>query len=190
MRPRTEWKSGVALTTISFLLLISALGCGARSESHKPVEAQHVSQLQAGSGASADSNAAMSAEKTATNPVPEHPAVHVASATHAGTAVEPSTRVILTSKGCVEFEPSWTTLQVGQSLSWRSELKTPVTIHVSSGAFDHEQYVVRPGAVVHTTPARHSGSYTIWTEPAACQTAPHGVQGPGPGLEVKASAQR
>jgi len=189
VRPRIEWKSGFALTTISLLLLISALGCGARSENHKPVEAQHVSQVQAGSGSKADSAAAVDAERTRTNLVPEHPPAHIASTTHAGSAAEPSTRVILTSKGCVEFEPSWTTLQVGQSLSWRSELKTPVTIHVSSGAFDHEQYVVRPGAVVHTTPARHSGSYAIWTEPAACQTAPHGVQGPGPGLEVKASAQ-
>ena len=182
LRPQTGWKLVCGLITISVLLGISALGCGARSESHKPVEAEHVSQVQAGSGAKADSNAAQAAEKTATNPVPEHPAVHVA------TTGEASTRVILTSRGCVEFEPNWTTLQVGQSLSWRSELKTPVTIHVSSGAFDHEQYVVRPGAVVHTTPARHSGSYSIWTEPAACQTAPHGVQGPGPGLEVKASA--
>jgi hypothetical protein len=168
---------------ISLLLLIAALGCGARSENHKTTEAQQVSQVGAGSGATADSTAAQDAEKTRTHLVSERSVAHVAS------AAEPSTRVILTSKGCVEFEPNWTTIQMGQSLSWRSELETPVTIHVSSGAFDQAQYVVKPGAVVRTNAARHSGSYTIWTEPAACQTAPHGVQGPGPGLEVKASAQ-
>jgi len=178
---RKEWKSAGGLLTS--LLVIATLGCGTRSDSHKPVDAQHVSQIQAGSGSSADSTAAQAAEKTATNPVAERPVTHV------GSAAEPSTRVILTSKGCVEFEPDWTRIQVGQSLSWRSELKTPVTIHVSSGAFDNAQYVVKPGAVVHTNPARHPGSYSIWTEPAACQTAPHGVQGPGPGLQVEGSAQ-
>jgi len=182
LRPRGVWQLVAGLMAIS-LLLIAVLGCGARSDSHKTNDAQQVSQVQAGSGAGADSTAAEDAEKTRTNVVPERPVAHVAS------AAEPSTRVILTSRGCVEFEPSWTTIQMGQSLSWRSELKTPVTIHVTPGAFDQSHYVVEPGAVVHTNAARHSGSYSIWTEPAACQTAPHGVQGPGPGLEVKTAAQ-
>src|SRR5262245_6249528 len=163
------------------LLKLVALGCGARDSDRKPVEAQSVNQIHAGSGSSADSSAAVAAERTSTHAVEERPV------THEAIAKEPSTRVILTSKGCVEFEPNWTTIQVGQSLSWRSELKTPVTIHVSSGPFDHTQYVVRPGAVVHTNPARSPGLFSIWTEPAACQTAPHGVQGPGPGLKVEAA---
>jgi hypothetical protein len=163
------------------LLILAAVGCGTQTSDRKPVEAQQVNQIHEASG-TVDS-ATAPAERTSTQPVEERVVAHEAS------AASPSTRVVLTSKGCVEFEPNWTTIRVGQSLSLRSELKTPVTIHVSSGAFDNAQYVVRPGAVVHTHPARSPGSYSIWTEPAACQTAPHGVQGPGPGLKVEAASE-
>jgi hypothetical protein len=36
---------------------------------------------------------------------------------------------------------------VGESVTWHSNLKTLVTIHVESGAFAKESYVVRPGAI-------------------------------------------
>jgi plastocyanin len=146
--------------------------------------AEHAIEDQTEAGGAAADSSAVPAAPVATRPQTERTTHPEASAT------EPSTRVVLTSKGCVEFEPNWTTIRVGQSLSWRSELKTPVTIHVTSGVFDHAQYVVKPGALVHTNPAHSPGSYSIWTEPAACQTAPTGVQGPGPGLKVEAATQR
>jgi plastocyanin len=168
----------------SLLLLIGAPGCGAQRSDQKPVEAEHAIEDQTKAGGAAADSSAVPAAPVATRPQTERTTHPEASAT------EPSTRVVLTSKGCVEFEPNWTTIRVGQSLSWRSELKTPVTIHVTSGVFDHAQYVVKPGALVHTNPAHSPGSYSIWTEPAACQTAPTGVQGPGPGLKVEAATQR
>lgn len=90
--------------------------------------------------------------------------------------------------GCIAFEPHWTSLAVGQSLTWRSELDRPVTIHVSAGTFDRTTYVVKPGGSVTTGPARSAGSFTIWTEPAACQGPPRGVKGSGPGLTVETAA--
>ena len=94
-------------------------------------------------------------------------------------------RIRLTDTGCVTFEPQWTTVNVGQSLTWTSAMKTPVTIHISGGAFDRSEYVVRPGGTVSTGPARTSGSFTIWSEPAACQGPPRGVLGSGPGVTVE-----
>jgi hypothetical protein len=79
---------------------------------------------------------------------------------------------------------------VGQSLVWHSELKSPVTIHVSPGAFDRSEYVVRPGAIVSTSPARVAGSYSMWSEPTACQGIPRGVRESGPGVTVEGSAPR
>jgi hypothetical protein len=99
-----------------------------------------------------------------------------------------ATRVRLTPKGCVEFEPHWSSIKAGQSISWRSELKTPVVIHVSAGAFEKNTYTVRAGATVSTGPALASGSYSIWTEPTACQGVPRGVQSSGPGLTVQVPA--
>lgn len=107
------------------------------------------------------------------------------------TDTEPSqvaTRVRLTPKGCVEFEPHWSSIKAGQSISWRSELKTPVVIHVSPGAFEKTEYTVRAGATLSTGPALASGNYSIWTQPTACQGVPRGVQSSGPGLTVLAGA--
>jgi len=101
----------------------------------------------------------------------------------------PTTSVRLTQLGCVQFEPVWTQIHVGQSLSWRSDVKSAVTIHVSPGAFDKTEYVVRAGSSASTGPARKAGSYTIWTTPAACQRAPRGVQGAGPGVTVDESGK-
>ena len=96
-------------------------------------------------------------------------------------------RVLLTDDKCVRFEPHWTTIHPGQSLTWKSALKAPVTVHVSAGAFDKSEYVVRPGATVSTGPAQRAGTYSIWTEPAACQGVSRGAQGTGPGGTVEGS---
>jgi hypothetical protein len=66
-----------------------------------------------------------------------------------------------------------------------SELKSPVTIHVSPGAFDKTEYLVRPGAIMSTALARVAGSYSMWSEPAACQGEPLGARGTGPGVTVE-----
>jgi len=94
-------------------------------------------------------------------------------------------QVTLTDNRCVQFEPQWTTLRVGQSVSWHSELKTPVTIYVSPGVFARESYVVRPGGTVSSGPVLAIGRFSFWTEPSACQQAPHGVLASGPGVKVQ-----
>ena len=67
---------------------------------------------------------------------------------------------------------------------------SPVTLHVSAGAFDKTEYVVRPGGSITAGPARAAGSYTVWSEPAACQGPPRGVRGSGPGISVEAAPGR
>ncbi len=101
----------------------------------------------------------------------------------------PTNRIRLSEKGCVQFEPHWTSIRVGQSLTWLSELDAPVRIHVSSGAFDRVNYVVPAGATLSTGPARTPGLYSIWTEPAACRDMPRGVQSSGPGVRVEGATQ-
>jgi hypothetical protein len=154
--------------------MIAALGCGKRSADQK----------------SADGPRAAESKPKATS------AAKTSAGSRRGDKVEPAavrqdvvpsgrTNLIrLTEKGCVQLEPHWRTIRVGQSLEWRSDLASPVTIHVSSGAFDKAQFVVRPGGSVSTGPARTPGSFSIWTEPAACQGVPRGVQGSGPGVTV------
>ena len=101
-----------------------------------------------------------------------------------------SNRVRLTQRGCIEFEPHWSKIRVGQSLTLHSDLKVPVTIHVPTGAFDRMEYIVRPGQTVSTGPARSRGTYPIWTAPAACQGIARGVQGSGPGVTVEGEPTR
>jgi hypothetical protein len=99
----------------------------------------------------------------------------------------PANHVYLSDRTCVHFEPHWATVHVGQGLTVTSRLKVPVTLHVLSGAFERSVYVVQPGQTVTTGPARDAGSYSIWTEPAACQEA--GGRGAGPGLTVEGSSR-
>ena len=95
-----------------------------------------------------------------------------------------SQSIRLIQKGCIQFDPPWTTIRVGQRLTWRSRLKRQVTIHVSAGAFDRTAYVVSAGGSVSTGPAREPGSYSMWSRPASCQGTPSGVHGTGPGVTV------
>jgi hypothetical protein len=60
-----------------------------------------------------------------------------------------------------------------------------VTIHVPPGAFERTEYVVPARGTVHTGPAQDPGDHAMWAMPAACQAAPHGVQGAGPGVTVE-----
>jgi hypothetical protein len=98
----------------------------------------------------------------------------------------PGNHVRITQEGCVQFEPRWASVHVGQPIVWTSALSAPVTIHVSSGAFDRSEFTVPAGTSVTTGPARGSGSFSIWTDPASCQTVPRGVHGAGPGITVVA----
>lgn len=94
-------------------------------------------------------------------------------------------RITLTDKRCIRFEPQWTDVRLGQSVTWHSELKAPLTIYVSPGVFKRDHYLVRPGATVSTGPALAAGRYSFWTEPAACREAPRGVLMAGPGVRVQ-----
>ena len=93
--------------------------------------------------------------------------------------------ITLVDRGCVSFEPHWTTIRVGQSLTFHSELKKSVTVHVTPGVFDHDEYEVGPKKTVRTGPAQIPGDHGMWSLPAACQAAPHGVQGAGPGVTIE-----
>lgn len=133
-------------------------------------------------GCGADRGARTAAEKPSGGETPP-----TAGAT-AGQEARPapgSNRVLLTDKTCVDFEPHWTTIRVGQSLTWQSDLKGTVTIHVPAGAFDRTEFTVRAGGSVTSGPARNPGSYAITTEPAACRGIPRGAEGPAPGLTVE-----
>ena len=154
-----------AALAVSVFLLVVAAGCGTKGAEHKPVALSKTGSPKAPAPASPSKDARRAAD-------------------HRVASAEPTNRVHLINKGCVQLEPHWTTVRVGQSLEWRSELKTPVTIHVSPGAFDKTEYIVRAGASVSTGPARGRGPYSIWTEPAACQGIARGVQGSGPGVTV------
>ena len=108
-------------------------------------------------------------------------ALHHPAPGHAG----PIHLISLSNKRCIRFEPQWTSVRIGQSLTWHSDLKTPMTIYVSPGVFDRVSFLVRPGATVSTGPARSEGRYSFWTEPAACRDAPRGVLLAGPGVRVQ-----
>lgn len=118
-------------------------------------------------------------------------------ATVVATAQEPGThlsrtarprpvhRITLSDKRCIRFEPQWTDVRVGESVTWHSDLKSPLTIYVSSGVFARESFRVRPGATVNSGPVRTAGRFSFWTEPSACRQAPRGVLLAGPGVRVQ-----
>jgi plastocyanin len=151
---------------LAVLLLIAVVGCGTRQAE------------KAATGPQSKAETSAKSEVASTTPDPAPPSAQPAP----GGSVH---RITLTDRGCVRFEPQWTNVQVGQSVSWRSELKSPLTIHVTHGAFDKESFVVRPGATVSTGPARGAGTFSFWTEPAACREAPRGALMAGPGVQVQ-----
>src|SRR5436309_3141767 len=132
----------------ALLALLPALlfltGCGTRRTEPVATKAHHAAESKAAPAAGAK-NAAKSHATAAM-----HPAVASAGG---------GTRVLLSEKGCIELEPHWTSIRLGQSLTWHSNLHSPVTIHVSPGAFDRTQFVVPAGASVNTSSARSAGSF-------------------------------
>ncbi len=172
------------LLALAALLVLAALGCQTQPTKQKSTSSQgggepKAAATQRGESKAAAASSARPASQRAETQAARSNAEPIAGANH----------VRLTEKGCVEFEPHWAKISVGQSLVWHSDLKSPVTVHVSPGAFDKTEYVVRAGATVSTGPAHGPGSYLIWTEPTACRTIPRG-QDAGPGVKVEGAAAR
>lgn len=151
------------LAVLTTPLLLGAVGCQAQRDESKSAGGAGGESGESGEASTATTGAASQDARPASR----------------------SNHVLLTDDVCVRFEPHWTTIHAGQSLTWKSALKAPVTIHVSAGAFDKTEYVVRPGATVSTGPAQSAGTYSMWTEPAACQGVSRGAQGSGPGVTVE-----
>jgi plastocyanin len=155
---------------LTFLLLAAVAGCGTRQTEQASVGSQSKDE------SSASAQATVAATATAQEPAP-----------HLSRHARPGTihLITLSDKRCIRFEPQWTNVRVGQSITWHSELKTAMTIYVSPGVFGKESFHVRPGATVSTGPARATGRYSFWTDPAACREAPRGVLLAGPGVKVQ-----
>ena len=175
-----------ALRWVMAGLLIAAVGCGTKNVKGKSAETHSGidSSATASSGVKSDAKAGAARHEASRSAGAKHEA-KAGVARHDASPAGAMNRVRLTQHGCIRFEPQWSDIHVGQSLEWYSELKSTVTIHVSGGAFDKTEYVVGPGAMVSTGPARASGSYSVWSEPAACQGAPLGARGSGPGVTVE-----
>jgi hypothetical protein len=163
--------------------LIAVAGCGARKTDQAP--------------AASDSQQSSSNDVVVANtPAPGTPGqigTQNGTLSETQTAIQGAQRmsamnahvIRLTDHRCVRFEPQWTNVHVGQAVTWRSELRTPIRIYVSPGVFDRLSYLVRPGATVTTSPVRESGQFSFWTEPCACREAPRGVLMAGPGVNVR-----
>jgi len=166
------------------LLVFAAGGCGARRQESKETATHRAPDSTSTAGSSAQRTTKSAARtKSATG------ADEKATAQRENGPAGATNHVRLRPHGCVQFEPHWTTIHVGQSLTWHSDLKTSVTIHVPVGAFDRTEYVVRAGQNVSTGPARARGTYPMWSDPAACQGIARGVQGSGPGVTVSEAAR-
>lgn len=166
-------RSMIALLMI--LLLAVVTGCGSEKSDQASVDPGSSQSAQSTLSTDGSSTPAMAAATT------DH-----AGAQHARRARRGSVhRITLTDERCIRFEPQWTDVRMGQSVTWHSELKSPLTIYVSPGVFSRESYTVRPGATVSTGPALATGRYSFWTEPSACREAPRGVLLAGPGVRVQ-----
>jgi len=150
-----------------------AKGAKAGEKSGSKTSAKSAENSAEKSKSAEKSAGAKSTEKSAEKPAPK-----VAAVSGGGS-------IRLIDRGCVSFEPHWTTIRVGQSLTWHSELKTTVTIHVPPGAFERTEYVVPARRTVRSGPAQSPGDHGMWSMPAACQAAPIGVQGAGPGVTIE-----
>jgi plastocyanin len=163
------------VASLMILLLIAVAGCGSEKAEQASAGSESTESTQTAQSTDGSSTQAMVAATT-----PE-------SGTLATRRARKGTihRITLTDKRCIRFEPQWTDVRMGQSVTWHSELKSPLTIYVSPGVFSRESYLVRPGATVSTGPALSAGRYSFWTEPSACREAPRGVLMAGPGVRVQ-----
>ena len=157
-------RSAAALLT--FLVLAAVVGCGTR----------HTEQASVGPQSEGESAANATVVATA-----EEPATPLKGRRRSGTIH----LISLSDRRCIRFEPQWTSVRVGQSITWHSDLKSPMTIYVSPGVFARESFLVRPGATVSTGPSHSVGRYSFWTEPSACRDMPRGVLLAGPGVRVQ-----
>lgn len=160
---------GAVHALLTVLLLTAAVGCGAR-HAEKASAAKGKGETQEKVAAAVPTQKSEPAQK----PAPESP--KPSGSTH---------QIVLTEQSCIKFDPQWAEARVGESITWQSHLKSPVTIHVTSGAFAKESYVVRPGTTVSSGPALTAGNYSFWTEPTACHDMPRGVLPAGPGVRVQ-----
>jgi len=195
-----RWTGRGIVAALIVCLAIAAAGCGSKAKApasgdeaqsgepqKPPASSAKGAAKEAGTAAktapkSTTKPAAKSAAKPAAKPA-EKPAEKPAPKPVA--AVSGGGHIRLIDRSCISFEPHWTTIRVGQSLTWHSELKKAVTIHVTPGAFERDEYVLPAHGTVHTGPAQEPGDYGMWSMPAACQAAPHGVQGAGPGVTIE-----
>lgn len=161
---------GPASALLAGFLLIVVAGCGT----------QQTAQAPTGSQSEGQSSGQETTVATAQEPAALHRATHLPASKPAGLVH----RITLSNKRCIEFEPQWTSVRIGQSVTWHSDLKSPITIYVSPGVFSKVSFIVRPGATVSTGPARAVGRFSFWTEPSACRDAPRGVLLSGPGVAV------
>jgi len=157
--------SGAVRTLLTFLFLSVVLGCGTK-------QTEQASAPEPSAKSSTRASAVAPAKESASQP----PSTKQSVSNH---------RINLTERGCVRFDPQWAEVHVGESVTWHSDLKSPVTIHVASGAFAKESYVVRPGATVSSGPALAAGNHSFWAEPTACHDAPRGALPAGPGVRVQ-----
>lgn len=167
--------TGLALPMLFVLLALAANGCGSRE-----------------GGSTADHSGSSDTAAPATS----QPAPTEAAGTPASDAAQPSSAaagpgvVRLMDKGCVQFEPHWVSVAPGQSVTWVNETKSAVTINVDAGAFAKTRFVVQPGARVTSGPAGSAKDYKVFAEPNACQGAPLGARGSGPGVAVETTPAR
>lgn len=176
-------------SSLMAVMVIAAFGCEARRE--------HETSPESASDSTAASGARRPSARTGgAGARPSSGARHEggadrdeAESARGKTAATPAAgpnHVRLIQHGCVQFEPQWASIEVGQTLTWHSELAVPVTIHVTAGAFSETEFIVRAGQSLTTGPARAPGAYAIHTEPTACQGAPLGPRGSTPGVTVTA----
>ena len=178
-------RSGALFGTSSALLtafmLTAVVGCGTRQGEQGQAGSQAAgSQAPGSQAAGSQSKVEPSAQATLVASV-EAPAVQPRATQRAGSVH----RITLSGRRCIRFEPQWTNVRMGQSLTWHSDLQTPITIYVSPGVFSKASFRIRPGGTVSTGPALATGRYSFWTEPAACRDAPRGVLLAGPGVRVQ-----
>jgi plastocyanin len=173
------------------MVLIASFGCEGRREHETTSDgggdstaASTESRASAPRKRSADTRRSSGGQATNEGGSGEREAVRGSATTPAPAGAN---HVRLVQRGCVQFDPQWTTLQVGQTLTWHSELGVPVTIHVPAGAFGTTEYIVRAGQSLTTGPARAPGTYAITSEPNACQGAPLGPRGSSPGVTIAAA---
>jgi plastocyanin len=185
---KTGMRLGRPLLALLGSLVFAVLGCGTHHADQSATQST-ATQAPADSGthtrkpayAGAErgvttrGSATRSAAKSTASPTEHHEAAPAAPA---------SGHVRLVYRGCVQFEPQWIDVRAGESVTWESLFKSPVTIHVPPGAFDQTEFRVRPGEQVRSGPARAAGAYAIWTEPAACQGPPRGARGSSPGVMI------